>query len=100
MRTVPASATLATVTPLVRPADRLTLLLKRVRDAFAGRRAAADLAQLDARMLADIGLTRGDVAGAFEAPLADDPTERLAHLVRERRTAQIAQHREAAKGWN
>jgi uncharacterized protein YjiS (DUF1127 family) len=99
MRTVPASSTLATVSPLVRVADRLAWLLKRIQLAWTGRRAAADLAQMDARLLADIGLTRGDVASAYEAPLAEDPTERLARVVRERRAAQIAQHREAAKGW-
>lgn len=52
------------------------------------RRDAAILASFNDRMLADIGLTRGDVADAFAAPPWRDPTVTLADRVQERRTSR------------
>ena len=48
------------------------LLLRRALDALAARRAARQLAQLDDRLLRDIGLDRSDVHRALsrQAPLA------------------------------
>ena len=40
---------------------RAAALLRRSRDRFADRRAAEQLAQLDDRMLHDIGLARADI---------------------------------------
>jgi uncharacterized protein YjiS (DUF1127 family) len=49
------------------------------------RRQAAVLAHLEARMLADIGLTRADVRDAASARLWEDPTELLRDRAVERR---------------
>jgi uncharacterized protein YjiS (DUF1127 family) len=49
------------------------------------RRDASRLAVLDDRMLADIGLTRGDLRDAFAEPVWRDPTNVLAHRAAERR---------------
>lgn len=49
------------------------------------RRDAAVLAGLDDRMLADIGLTRGDVRDAVSEPAWRDPTTLLVSRARERR---------------
>ena len=57
------------------------------------RHDAALLAGLDDRMLADIGLTRGDLRDAFSQPLWQDPTAVLVDRVDERR---VHRHRPAA----
>jgi uncharacterized protein YjiS (DUF1127 family) len=57
---------------------QLVLLVK-------SRRDAVSLARLDDRMLADIGLTRGDVRDAFSEPVWRDPTAVLVSRVHERR---------------
>ncbi len=49
------------------------------------RRDAAVLAGLDDRMLADIGLTRGDLRDAYSGPVWRDPTEVLVSRAHERR---------------
>ena len=49
------------------------------------RRDATTLAGLDDRMLADIGLTRGDVRDAFSEPVWRDPTAILVSRAHERR---------------
>jgi uncharacterized protein YjiS (DUF1127 family) len=53
-------------------------------------RAARALSSFDSRMLADIGLTQGDVDSAFSEPLWRDPTRRLAVIAIERRSAARA----------
>ena len=52
--------------------------------------AARALSQFDGRMLADIGLTPGDVDSAFSEPIWRDPTRRLAVIAVERRSAARA----------
>lgn len=52
--------------------------------------AAQAFSQFDGRMLADIGLTAGDVDSAFAEPLWRDPTRRLAVIAVERRSAARA----------
>lgn len=64
----------------------VALRLKRVILGFKHRRDAAMLAGLDERMLADIGLTRGDVRDAISEPLWRDPTAILVSRAEERRT--------------
>ena len=49
------------------------------------RRDAAVLAGLDDRMLADIGLTRGDLRDAYSEPVWRDPTAILVSRAHERR---------------
>jgi uncharacterized protein YjiS (DUF1127 family) len=49
------------------------------------RRDAALLTGLDDRMLADIGLTRGDIRDAYSEPVWRDPTTVLVSRVNERR---------------
>jgi len=49
------------------------------------RRDAASLSGLDERMLADIGLTRGDLRDAYSEPVWRDPTTILVSRAHERR---------------
>lgn len=56
--------------------------------ALQNRVAARRLQQFDERMLADIGLTRADVEGAFSAPFWEDPSLQLHQKVSERRRAR------------
>jgi uncharacterized protein YjiS (DUF1127 family) len=74
------------------PTIRLRLTLLAVGDwlnAFARarrhRRQAARLAQLDGRMLADIGISRADLRDAFSEPFWEDPTALLRERALERR---------------
>jgi len=59
-----------------------------VRETLRRRREAAVLATFNDRMLADIGLTRGDLHDAFAEPPWRDPTAVLVARVRERRAAR------------
>lgn len=61
------------------------------------RQSARVLARLDDRMLADIGVTRGDVESALLEPVWRDPTKRLAVMAIERRAATRAVRSEARK---
>ena len=60
---------------------RLRALVQTVKN----RRDAAILTGLDDRMLADIGLTRGDVLDAYSEPVWRDPTAVLVNRSHERR---------------
>jgi uncharacterized protein YjiS (DUF1127 family) len=59
--------------------------LKRIAKRMQNRRAAIRLAEMDARMLADIGLTRSDLRDAYAEPVWRDPTDVLARRAAERR---------------
>jgi uncharacterized protein YjiS (DUF1127 family) len=59
---------------------------------FKSRREMRMLAGFDERMLADIGLTRGDVRDAVSEPLWRDPTNVLVKRAHERRSARHASH--------
>ena len=64
------------------------IVVARMRQAvrfLKNRRDAVILAGLDDHMLADIGLTRGDVRDAFSEPVWSDPTAILVSRVNERR---------------
>ena len=62
--------------------------MRQVAQFFKNRRDAVILAGLDDRMLADIGLTRGDVRDAFSESVWSDPTVILVSRVNERRTSR------------
>ena len=68
----------------------VTHWLKQLARARRNRREAQVLAGLDRHMLADIGITRGDVRDAFSEPFWDDPTALLHERVAERRLNRIA----------
>ncbi len=59
--------------------------VREVLQLFKNRRDAAVLAGLDDRMLADIGLTRGDLRDAYSGPVWHDPTAVLVSRAHERR---------------
>ena len=64
------------------------IAVARVRDVLQlikNRRDAAVLAGLDDHMLADIGLTRGDLRDAYSVPVWRDPTAVLVSRSHERR---------------
>jgi uncharacterized protein YjiS (DUF1127 family) len=59
--------------------------------AIANRVAVQRLTDLDDRALKDIGLTRGDVAGALSVPLHVDPSAILSDRRRARTDGRVAQ---------
>ena len=67
----------------------LARCLAAVVQAFKSRRDMQVLASFDDRMLADIGLTRGDLRDAVAQPLWRDPTAVLVTRVRERRSTRL-----------
>lgn len=64
------------------------------------RRAVVTLLDLDDRMLADIGLRRGDVVAVLAGSGHDDPSTRLRILSVERRAGRRAMQREALAAMN
>ena len=69
-------------------AGRIGQGLKQLADRMKNRRAAFRLADLDDRMLADIGINRSDLRDAYSGPLWQDPSELLARRASERRVRQ------------
>jgi uncharacterized protein YjiS (DUF1127 family) len=69
---------------------------RRMLKAWRNRRSARHLLEMNARELADIGLTPADVQLAFGLPFGEDPTERLSAWAAERRPARLAQTRQKA----
>jgi uncharacterized protein YjiS (DUF1127 family) len=61
---------------------------RRIAKAWHNRRSARRLLEMNARELADIGLTPADVQLAYGLPLGEDPTERLSAWAAERRSAR------------
>src|SRR5215207_4821283 len=66
-------------------AGRISQSLKQLADRMKNRRDAFRLADLDDRMLADIGINRSDLRDAYSGPLWQDPSELLARRAVERR---------------
>jgi uncharacterized protein YjiS (DUF1127 family) len=66
-------------------AGRIGPGLKEFADRMKNRRDVFRLADLDDRMLADIGLNRSDLRDAYAGPLWRDPSELLASRAIERR---------------
>jgi uncharacterized protein YjiS (DUF1127 family) len=80
--------------PLVRlthTAGTMALRVVNFLRALKARHQMDGLAGFDDRMLADIGLTRGDLRDAIAEPLWRDPTAILVARSRERRTARRLQ---------
>jgi uncharacterized protein YjiS (DUF1127 family) len=63
----------------------VTARLRALAQTVKNRRDAAILTGLDDRMLADIGLTRGDLRDAYSEPVWRDPTAILVTRAQERR---------------
>jgi uncharacterized protein YjiS (DUF1127 family) len=75
------------------PAGLLQTVLGWFRQAYKSwknRKAVATLADFDDHMLADLGLTRGDVRDALNLPFASDPGREL----------QFRASRNIRHGWN
>jgi len=71
-------------------ARRIGQSLKQLAERMKNRRDAFRLADLDDRMLADIGINRSDLRDAYSGSLWRDPSELLARRAIERR---VRQHR-------
>jgi uncharacterized protein YjiS (DUF1127 family) len=90
-RVMPAitAFTISAATPLARAlaalAARASRGLKQFAEKVKNRRDAMRLAELDDRMLADIGLHRSDLRDAFALPPWRDPGGLLARRIAERR---------------
>jgi uncharacterized protein YjiS (DUF1127 family) len=70
-------------------AGRANRALKELAERVRNRRDSLQLAALDDRMLADIGLTRSDLRDAYAEPLWRDPSEVLARRAAERRVSRL-----------
>ena len=81
--TISAAAPLGRVLSVL--AGRARRALKQLAEKVKSRRDAMRLAELDDRMLADIGLSRSDLRDAFAVPPWRDPGDLLARRVTERR---------------
>jgi len=66
-------------------AGRIGRSLKQLADRMKNRRDVFRLADMDDRMLADIGINRSDLRDAYSRPLWQDPSELLARRAVERR---------------
>jgi len=81
--------TVSAATPLARAlailAGRARRGLKQLVEKVKNRHDAMRLAELDDRMLADIGLSRSDLRDAYALPLWRDPSDVLARRVADRR---------------
>jgi uncharacterized protein YjiS (DUF1127 family) len=66
----------------------VTAGIRAVLRALKNRRNAAMLAELDDRMLKDMGLTRSDLRDAYSEPLWRDPTDILVKRAGERRASR------------
>ena len=84
------SAASPAIRALAALAGRIGQGLKEFADRVKNRRDAFRLADLDDRMLADIGINRSDLRDAYSGPLWRDPSELLARRAIERR---VRKHR-------
>src|SRR5712675_1698869 len=90
-RVMPAitALTVSAATPVARAlailAGRARRGLKQLAEKVKNRHDAMRLAELDDRMLADIGLSRSDLRDAYALPLWRDPSDVLARRAADRR---------------
>ena len=66
----------------------LTAAIRKVGQFVKNRHDTSLLAEMDDRMLADIGLTRSDIRDAVSEPIWSDPTAILASRAQERRKSR------------
>ena len=82
--------TLSAATPVARAlailAGGASRALKQLAEKVKNRHDAMRLAELDDRMLADIGLSRSDLRDAYALPLWRDPSDVLARRAADRRS--------------
>lgn len=83
--TITPSAAAGSLARITEFAATVALRVVNLVRAYKNRRDMQALASLDDRMLADIGLTRGDVRDAFAEPVWHDPSRVLVTRSRERR---------------
>ncbi len=78
----------------------LSQIVARLTRAWQRRRLVGRLGELDDRLLADIGITRQDVASALAESIFVDPSEKLAARAHEAKLARRATARDirAAEG--
>jgi uncharacterized protein YjiS (DUF1127 family) len=77
-------------------ASHIARWISSYRRAVHKRRSISPLLEWDARLLDDVGLTRGDVLSAIAEPITEDPSDRLKNLKIRRQNAILALAREAA----
>ena len=101
------STKLSASSDVSRPFELLEKILIAIRlrsekliEALRHRTEVNALTELDARTLADIGLTRGDVLASLDQPLVSDPSLDLARRRNARRAAVSALKAEISAGWN
>jgi uncharacterized protein YjiS (DUF1127 family) len=86
MTTISQSRTASQLTQVVNAiTGSLVVRARQLAQMVKNRRDATMLAGLDDRMLADIGLTRGDLRDAYSEPVWSDPTAILVSRAHERR---------------
>ncbi len=90
-RTLPALPLAATAAAMVRG---VLVAAKNLWRSYRNRQKVGALMEFDDRMLADIGLLRGDVSAALSSPPGIDPSARLRILATER----LAREGAAASG--
>jgi uncharacterized protein YjiS (DUF1127 family) len=77
-------------------AGRVRRGLKQLAEKVKNRHDAMRLAELDDRMLSDIGLNRSDLRDAYALPLWRDPSDVLARRAAERRGTRQRAHASCA----
>lgn len=89
----PAAHPAAAPARAVRAPVTIGSVLRTVWRAVSNRLAVRPLLEMDDRMLADIGLARGDVHDALSTGLIDDPSSRLATTAARHASAEQARLR-------
>ena len=63
--------------------------VERTLQSWRNRRAVVHLSELDDHALADLGLTRGDVAAALSQPFSHDPSLQLQQIAQRNRSRWV-----------
>ncbi len=95
--TPPRSALVEILAALTGACVATARVVARAWSVWKHRRDVARLLNFDDHMLADIGVTRGDVVASLSWGPLDDASNRLDEKARERREGRAAQRREAIR---